>query len=188
MSDENKPPPDFAMLRAVEILAQIAEKMLSSEHVLPPSLDVPIILFNEHIMFTTGMTPQANIVKALGPGYAFPTKGWETYAIRERNKRYLLSALYRDGMLVAVDYYVAGARAVPELRNQDFGEFRLVPGQIGIGSEISKLDGRFVLVPEGPDGRIYLRSFECRYKGGVAFVQSDTDVVQRIVLYAVDAK
>jgi hypothetical protein len=188
MSDEKKPPPDFAMLRAVEILAQIAEKQMTSANVLPPPLDVPIILFNESLMFVIGKTQRASVIKALGPGYAYPARGWETYAMRENNTRYLLSALYREGVLVGVDYYLPNANRVPELAARNFGEFRLVPGQIAIGSDLMKLDERFVQVVEGPDTHIYSRVFEVRYRGGVAYAQSDGALIQRMVLYAVDSE
>ena len=38
-----KPPPDFAMVRAVEILAQIAEKRLKQPNVPPPPIDLSLI-------------------------------------------------------------------------------------------------------------------------------------------------
>ena len=81
------------MVRAVEILARIAEKQLKSAHVLPPPIDVPIVLFNEHIMFVIGKTQRAAVIAELGPGYAFPAKGWESYAMHEGTTRCLLSAL-----------------------------------------------------------------------------------------------
>jgi hypothetical protein len=185
MSDRGKPPPDFAMVRAVEILAQIAEKQLKSAHVLPPPIDVPIILFNEHIMFVIGKTQRAAVIAELGPGYAFPTKGWESYAMHEGTTRCLLSALYRDDVLVGVDYYVAPANRVPELRAGNFGEFRFVPGQIMIGSDMLRLDERFVAVAEGPDARTYSHAFEVRFPGGVAYVQGTGGHVQRLVLYVI---
>jgi hypothetical protein len=173
------------MVRAVEILAQIAEKQLKSAHVLPPPIDVPIILFNEHIMFVIGKTQRAAVVAELGPGYAFPAKGWETYAMHEGTTRCLLSALYRDDVLAGVDYYVAPANRVPELRVRNFGEFRLVPGQIMIGSDMLRLDERFVAVAEGPDNRTYSHAFEVRFPGGVAYAQGTGGGVQRLVLYAI---
>jgi hypothetical protein len=188
MSDGTKPPPDFAMLRAVEILAQIAEKQMTSAHTLPPPLDVPLVLFNEHIMFVIGKTQRASVVNALGPGYAFPARGWDTYAMREHNTRYLLSALYRDDVLVGVDYYVPKTNSVPELAVRNFGDFRIVPGQIAIGSDITNLDQRFVPVADGPDAHRYSYAFEVRYRGGVAYAQSNGPLIQRIVLYAVDSK
>jgi hypothetical protein len=120
----------------------------------------------------------------LGPGYAFPTKGWESYAMHEGSTRCLLSALYRDEVLVAVDYYVAPANRVPELRVRNFGQFRFVPGQIMIGGDMLRLDDRFAAVAEGPDNRTYSHSFEVRFPDGIAFVQGTGGHVQRLVLYA----
>jgi hypothetical protein len=186
MDSSGKPPPDFAMVRAVEILTQIAEKQRKAAHVLPPPIDVPIILFNEHIMCVVGKTQRAAVIAELGPGYGFPAKGWETYAMHEGNTRCLLSALYRDDVLVGADYSVAPANRVPELRARNFGEFRFVPGQIMIGSDMLSLDERFVAVAEGPDRRTYSHSFEVRFPGGVAYVQGTGGRVQRLVLYTVD--
>ena len=188
MSDDNKPPPDFAMLRAVEILATIAERQMASAHALPPPSDVPMVLFNENIMFVIGKTQRASVIKALGAGYAYPARGWETYAMRENNARYLLSALYRDDILVGADYYVPKANSVPELGPRNFGDFRLVPGQIAIGSDITRLDARFVRVDEGPDAQRYAHAFQVRYRGGVAYAQSNIGIIQRIVLYADDSQ
>jgi len=175
------------MLRAVEILAQIAERQMQSAQALPPPIDVPIILFNEHIMFVIGKTQRSAVIAALGPGYAFPAQGWETYAMREGKTRCLLSALYQDGVLVGVDYYVAKEGSVPELRPRDFGAFRLVPGQITIGLELLRLDERFTAVASGPDARTYSHAFEVRYPGGIAFAQGTGGTVQRLVLFALSA-
>jgi hypothetical protein len=185
LSDQGKPPPDFAMVRAVEILAQIAEKQLKSAHVLAPPIDVPIVLFNEHVMFVIGKTQRTAVIGELGPGYGFPTKGWETYAMHEGTTRCLLSARYDEGLLAGVDYYVAPANRVPELRARNFGEFRLVPGQVMIGSDMLQLDERFVPVADGPDARTYSHAFEVRFPGGVAYVQGTGGHVQRLVLYAI---
>ena len=173
------------MVRAVEILTQIAEKQRASAHILPPPIDVPIVLFNEHIMFVIGKTRKDAVVKELGPGYAFPAKGWDTYAMNEGRTRCLLSALYRDDVLVGADYSVAPEGRVPELRARNFGEFRFVPGQIAIGSDMLRLDERFVAVAEGPDRRTYSHSFEVRFPHGVAYAQGTGGNVQRLVLYAV---
>jgi hypothetical protein len=184
MSDHGKPP-DFAMVRAVEILVEIAEKQRAADRALPPPIDVPIVLFNEHIMFVIGRTLRAAVTAELGPGYAFPAKGWETYAMHEGGTRCLLSALYRDDVLAGVEYYVAPEKRVPELRARNFGEFRFVPGQIAIGSDMLRLDDRFTAVAEGPDARTYSHAFEARFPGGVAYAQGTGGRVQRLVLYAV---
>jgi len=185
MSNEGKPPPDFAMVRAVEIIAQIAEKLMNSASVLPPPIDVPVILFNENIMFVIGKTQRANVTKTLGQGYAFPAKGWETYAMRDNQNRYLLSLLYNEETLVGADYFVPKPSVVPELAPRNFGEFRLVPGQVSIGSDLTRLDQRFVEVREGPDARTYAHAFEVRFPGGVAYAQSNNAFIQRMVLYSV---
>lgn len=176
--------PDFALLRAVEILAQIAERQMQLAQALPPPIDVPIILFNEQLMFVIGKTQRSAVLATLRPGYGFPAKGWETYAMREGRRRCLLSALYRDDVLVGVDYYETKPSSVPELRPRDFGSFRLVPGQIEIGSDLVRLDQRFTAVASGPDARTYSHAFEVRYPGGVAFAQGTGGTVQRLVLYA----
>jgi hypothetical protein len=188
MADDTKAPPDFAMLRAVEILAQLAERLLKSTNVLPPPLDVPLVLFNENLMFVIGKTPRANVIKTLGAGYAFPYKGWETYATREGRARCLLSALYRDDVLAGIDYFIPKPSVVPELGTRSFGDFRLVPGQIAIGNEILRLDERFVSVDEGPDAQRYAYTYVAPYPGGIAFVQSNSGLIERIVLFAVDKK
>jgi hypothetical protein len=178
--------PDFAMVRAVEILVQIAEKQRSAAHVLPPPTDVPIVLFNEHIMFVIGKTQRAAVIAKLGSGYAFPTRGWDTYAMHEGAARCFLSLLYRDDVLVGADYSIAPANRVPELGARNFGEFRFVPGQIMIGSDMLRLDDRFVPVAEGPDARTYSHAFQVRFPGGVAYAQGTGGHVQRLVLYAID--
>jgi hypothetical protein len=184
VSDQGKPPPDFAMVRAVEILVEIAEKQRKADHALPPPVGVPIVLFNEHVMFVIGKTQRAAVVAELGPGYAFPAKGWDTYAMHEETTRCLLSVLYRDEVLAGVEYYVAPEKRVPELRARNFGAFRFVPGQIAIGSDMLRLDDRFAAVAEGPDNRTYSHTFEARFPGGVAYAQGTGGSVQRLVLYA----
>ena len=68
---EGRPPPDFAMVRAVEILAKIAEKRLKQPNVPPPPIDVPVILFNENVRFQIGVTKRTDVVRALGTGFGF---------------------------------------------------------------------------------------------------------------------
>jgi hypothetical protein len=107
--------------------------------------------------------------------------------MHEGSRRCLLSALYSNDVLVGADYSVAPAGRVPELRARNFGEFRFVPGQIAIGSDMLALDDRFVAVPEGPDARTYSHAFEARFPGGIAYAQGTGGHVQRLVLYAVSS-
>lgn len=186
MSDEggSKPPPDFAMVRAVEILAQIAERRLKQPNVPPPPIDVPVILFNENIRFQTGVTKRKDVIKVLGTGFAYPAKGWDTYGVRENNERRLLSAFYKDDLLVGVEFYVPQTESAPRLEPRELGEFRLVPGEVRIGMGIISLDERFVEAVGGPGTAVYKSAFEVRYPNGVAYAMGNDGTVSRLVLYA----
>lgn len=185
MSDDDKgrPPPDFAMLRAVEILATIAEKRLRAPNVPPPPIDVPVILFNENIRFELGVTKRSGVIKELGTGYPFPSIGWETYGIRDNGRR-LLSLFYKDDTLVALEYYIPKTDNAPNLAPRDLGEFRLIPGEVKLGSAIVSLDERFVPAVGGPSNIIYELAYEVRYPGGVAYAMGNAGILERLVLYA----
>jgi hypothetical protein len=121
----------------------------------PPPIDVPVILINENIRFQTGVTTRKDVVRELGTGFAYTAKGWGTYGLRENNERRLLSAFYKDDLLVGVEYYVPQTDAAPKLAPRDLGEFRLVPGEVRV-----------------------------RYPGGVAYAMGNDGTVSRLVLYA----
>jgi hypothetical protein len=180
----DRPPPDFAMVRAVEILAAIAEKRLRQPNVPPPPIDVPVILFNENIRFQTGLTRRDDVVRALGTGFAYPAKGWDTYSFREGRERRMLSAFYKDDVLVGVEFYVPMTDTVPNLAPRDIGAFRLVPGEVHVGSAIVSLDERFVEAVGGPGSAVYTYAYEVRYPNGVAYALGNDGTVTRLVLYA----
>jgi hypothetical protein len=184
VSDGGRPPPDFAMVRAVEILAAIAEKRLRQPNVPPPPIDVPVILFNENIRFQTGTTRRSDVVRALGTGFPYPAKGWDTYGIREGRERRLLSAFYKDDLLVGVEFYTPLTDTVPNLTPRDVGEFRLVPGEVRVGVAITSLDDRFVPAVGGPGTAVYTYAYEVRYPNGVAYAMGNAGIVSRLVLYA----
>jgi hypothetical protein len=179
-----KPPPDFAMVRAVEILAAIAEKRLKQPNVPPPPIDVPVILFNEHVRLQTGRTKRSEVVRALGTGFAYPAKGWDTYSVREGRERRMLSAFYKDDLLVGVEFYTPLTDTVPNLAPRDLGVFRLVPGEVQIGTAIVSLDERFVEAVGGPGTAVYRYAYEVRYPDGVAYAMGNDGTVSRLVLYA----
>jgi hypothetical protein len=183
-SSGGKPPPDFAMVRAVEILAQIAEKRLKQPNVPPPPIDVPVILFNENIRFEIGVTKRTDVIRELGTGFAYPAKGWDTYGVRENNERRLLSAFYKDELLVGVEYYIPQTDTAPKLAPRELGEFRLIPGGVRIGLAILSLDERFVPAVGGPGTAIYKLAYEVRYPGGVAYAMGNDGTISRLVLYA----
>ena len=168
MSDEGKPPPDFAMLRAVEVLASIVEKRMSQPNVPPLPIDVPVILFNENLRFEIGTTTRADVVNALGTGFPFPSKGWETYAVRNGSDKALLSTFFRDEKLIACEFYKPKAKNAPTLAPRDLGEFRLVPGEVKLGTAIVGLDERFTVAVGGPGSVMYKPSYELRFPRGVA--------------------
>ncbi len=184
--DENKPAPDFAMLRAVEILASLVEKRLSQPNVPPPPIDVPVILFNENIRFEIGATTRAEVIKALGTGYPFPSKGWETYGIRYGSSRALLSSFFRDDRLIAAEFYTPRTKNAPTLAPRDLGEFRLIPGEVKLGSSIASLDDRFCVALGGPATIVYKYRYELRFPGGVAYVMGNEGLIERLVLYAAE--
>jgi hypothetical protein len=181
---DDRPPPDFAMVRAVEILAAIAEKRMRQPNVPPPPIDVPVILFNENVRFQTGVTKRADVVRALGTGFPYPAKGWDTYGIREGHEKRLLSAFYKDDLLVGVEFYKPLTDTVPNLAPRDIGEFRLVPGEVRVGTAIVGLDERFVDAVGGPGSAVYTYAYEVRYPGGVAYAMGNEGTVSRLVLYA----
>jgi hypothetical protein len=172
------------MLRAVEILATIAEKRLRAPNVPPPPIDVPVLLFNENVRFAIGTTQRADVVNALGTGFPYPAKGWDTYGLREGRERRLLSVFYKDERLVGVEYYIPQTDAAPNLAPRDVGEFRLVPGEVRVGTAVVSLDERFVPAVGGPGSAVYAHAFEVRYPGGVAYAMGSAGVITRLVLYA----
>jgi hypothetical protein len=184
MSDDKFPTPDFAMVRAVEILAAIAEKRLRAPNVPPPPIDVPVMLFNENIRFETGTTRRSDVIRALGTGFAYPAKGWDTYSFREGRERRMLSAFYKDDLLVGVEFYVPMTDTVPNLAPREMGEFRLVPGEVRVGTAIVSLDERFVEAVGGPGTAVYKYAYEIRYPNGVAYAMGNDGTVTRLVLYA----
>jgi hypothetical protein len=181
---EGRPPPDFAMVRAVEILAKIAEKRLKQPNVPPPPIDVPVILFNENVRFQIGVTKRTDVVRALGTGFAYPAKGWDTYGVRENREKRLLSAFYKDGLLVGVEFYVPQTDTAPNLAPRELGEFRLVPGEVRVGLGVVSLDERFVEAVGGPGTAVYAHAYEVRFPGGVGYAMGNNGTITRLVLYA----
>jgi len=164
--------PDFAMQRAVEILAQVYEAGHARRNVPPAPIDRPVVLANEHLAFALGATTRADVERAFGVAFAYPMRGWHTYAARENGRRYFLSLFYADAALVALEYYLPKADRAPGLAARDYGEFRLSPGDVALGAAIASLDER------------YVTAFEARFPGGVAYVMGNGGLIERLGLYA----
>jgi hypothetical protein len=184
MKTPDEPVPDFAMQRAVEILANVYEAGRARANVPPAPLDRPVVLANEHVAFTLGATTRAEVERAFGVAFAYPMRGWHTYAAREDGRRYFLSLFYGDAGLVALEYYVPKADRAPNLAARDYGAFRLSPGDVALGTPFTALDERYVTAVGGPAPVVYAEAYEARFPGGVAYVMGNGGRIERLGLYA----
>lgn len=182
MSEERTP--DFAMLRAVEILAQVYEKNRTTRSAPPVPIDRPVVLANERVVLQLEKTTRAQVERAFGSGFAFPMPGWHTYAAREDGERRFLSLFYKDRALLALEYYVPKLGGAPTLAARDYGAFRLTPGDVAVGASTGGLDPRYVTAVGGPAPVVYAEAFEVRFPGGVAYVMGNGGRVERLGLYA----
>ncbi len=183
MSD--RPPPDFATLRAVEILASLVEKREQLAAAPPVRSDRPIVLFNETYAFALGTSTRAQIERALGTGFAFPAPGWHTYGVKgPAGERLFLSAIYQADRLVGVEHYLPKMKSSPALAPRNLGAFRLVPGEIGIGGACSAIGPPFSPSAGGPSALVYATAYEAHFPGGIAYAMGNDDRIERLVLYA----
>ncbi|GAC1574819.1 MAG: hypothetical protein NVS3B7_06920 [Candidatus Elarobacter sp.] len=183
MSDDDRAP-DFAMQRAVDILATIYERNRERRNVPPAPLDRPVVLANERVAFALGTTTRAGVERAFGVAFAYPMRGWHTYAAREDGARRFLSLFYKDDALIALEYFMPKTDGAPGLAARDYGAFRLSPGDVALGSRLIALDPCYVPAVGGPAPVIYAESHEARFPGGVAYVMGNGGIVERLGLYA----
>ncbi len=182
MSDK---PPDFATLRAVEILASLVEKRAALANDPPAPSDKPIVLFNERYTFSLATTTRASVERALGTGFAFPAPGWHTYGVRgPAGERLFLSAIYSGDRLTGVEHYLPKMASSPALEPRGLGAFRFVPSELGIGAALSAIEPPFYPAERGPAQLVYTTAYEARFAGGIAYAMGNDDRVERIVLYA----
>lgn len=172
------------MVRAVEILASIATRSRSAAIVPPPPIDRPVILFNEMRSFEIGKTKRSEVDHDLGSGFPYPAKGWSTYAVRFGGTRRLLSAIYRHDVLTGVEFYLPKGDGAPALSPRDWGDFRLIPGEVSIGMSLSALDERYTPAVGGPAQLVYAQAYEIRFPGGLGYVMGNNGQAERLVLYA----
>ena len=192
MSDDDNPAPDFAMKRAVDILAGIYERNRAKRNVPPAPLDRPVVLANEKLAFALGTTTRVQVERVFGVGFAYPIRGWHTYAAREDGARHFLSLFYANGaspepgerVLVALEHYVPKANGAPGLAARDYGAFRLSPGDVALGAATATLDERYTVAVGGPAPVVYAEAYEARFPGGVAYVMGNAGRVERMGLYA----
>lgn len=177
-------PPDFAMLRAVEILAGIHERQYTQPNVPPPPLDRPVVLFNETCPLQVG-TLEEDVRAKLGWGFAYPARGWHTYAVAgDSGERLLLSIFYKNHSLIAAELYVPKTDRTPNLEPRRLGAFRFTPGDIHVGMPVTSVPVSFVSAVGGPGPVVYDSAFEARFEGGVAYAMGKGGVLERLALYA----
>jgi len=175
------------MIRAVEVMAQFIERQMNRPNVPPAPLDRPVLLFNETLALEIGRTTREDAERAFGTGFPFPTQGWNTYAMRHDGHPALLSLFYRGESLIGAEHYYAKGKTQPALAPRNLGTFRLVPGEIELGTYFSKLSDDYVPAVGGPGGQVYATAYEARYPGGVAYVMGNAGRVERLLLY-IDAE
>jgi hypothetical protein len=183
MSD--RPPPDFATLRAVEILASLVEKRERRAAEPPVASDRPILLFNERYAFALATSTRKAVERELGTGFAFPAPGWHSYGVRgPAGERLLLSVIYKDERLVGVEHYLPKMKSSPALEPRGLGAFRFVPGEIGIGTALSAIRPPFSPAERGPAHLVYAEAYEAHFAGGLAYAMGNDGRVERLVIYA----
>jgi hypothetical protein len=178
-------PPDFAMLRAVEILANIYERRTKEAYAPPPPADKPIYLFSEGLPLDVTATRKRDVERALGIGFMYPAMGWHTYGVRgAKVNRLLLSLFYSNDRLISAELYVPKLDRAPKLEPQD-AHFRLVPGEIECGSQVTALPEHFGRMP-GVASTLgaYPEMFEARFPGGAAYAMGSKGSLERLALYA----
>jgi hypothetical protein len=184
VSDDERAP-DFAMQRAVEILASIYERNQSRPATPPVPLDRPVVLTTDQLIFTLGTTTRADVERVYGVAFSYPMRGWHTYAARENGSRRFLSLFYAaDKQLVAIEYYLPKIDRAPGLAARDYGALRLSPGDVALGSTTASLDARYTPAVGGPAPVVYREAYEARFPGGVAYVMGNDGVIERFGLYA----
>ncbi len=176
--------PDFAMQRAVEILARAYEAARARRNVPPAPLDRPVVLANERLVLALATTTRGEVERAFGVAFSYPMRGWHTYAAREDGQRNFLSLFYSKAALVALEYYVPKIDRAPGLAARDYGTFRLSPGDVALGAPTASLDERYVTAVGGPAPVVYGEAFEARWDGGVAYVMGNAGRIERLGLYA----
>lgn len=185
MSDR---PPDFALLRAVEILEKIAKER-SRPNAPPPPVDHPVVLATDRGTFAIGTTRRTSVERIFGRGYPYPAKGFHTYAIpppevpsEGQPKRWLLSLFYRGDLLFGVEYYIPKVSGLPNMPLATPGTIRVSPGEFKLGGPLNAL-GYFVPAHGGPSPVVYKLCFEARFAGGVAWIMGNQGRIERIAIY-----
>ncbi len=180
--------PDFAMQRAVEILANIYERGQKQNDVPPPPADKPIVLFSETIALDVARTQRPDVERALGSAFAYPARGWHTYCVRGPDGARLFASLfYSESTLIAAELYVPKVDRAPKLAPRDV-TFRFVPGEITVGKPITTLPKHFARISALAEKfGAYAEMFGARFPGGSAYAMGNGGTIERLAIYALRA-
>ena len=183
MNDEPDSP-DFAMARAVEILANIYERQHKTLETPPPPADRPIVLFNEELSLDVTTTTRADTERALGIGFAYPARGWHTYCVRgSGGERQFLSCFYSGERLASAELYLPKSERAPKLASRNL-RFRLVPGEIALGANVTSLPEHFGRMASAAEQLgAFANIFEARFPGGAAYAMGNGGVIERLAIY-----
>lgn len=188
MSDR---PPDFALLRAVEILEKIAKER--AQPVAPPTpVGHPVLLASDRLSLQIGTTRKRDVERVLRAGTSYPAKGFHTYAVAppqtqpdDAPKRWLLSLFYRGDLLFGAEHYIPKIKGIPPMPLATPGSVRLEPGGFCLGGALNAL-GYFVPAHGGPSPVIYSLCFEARFPGGVAWIMGNAGRIERFAIYGAE--
>ncbi len=147
------------------LVGRIAKRRRTSARV---TLSEPLRLVHGTTVFAVGETKRRDCEIKLGPGVAYPAAGWHTWTVTAiAGDTWLLSAFFRTGTLIAVEYYVAKTGSVPKYapraRGTAFAASNARAGSVG--------------------SVVYQQAFEARWDGGVALISGNDGRVERIALY-----
>lgn len=188
----DEPTPDFAMRRAVEVLADIYERQRKNAEVPPVPFDRVVVLFNESITFDVTKTTRREVERALGIAFAYPVRGWHTYCVRGAGGREFVSLFYEgpakaQSCLVSAELYLPKVDRAPRLQPRDLGGIRLVPGEIAIGTALTSLPENFARIEKLQGLGPYEHIFEARFPGGSAYAMGNSSTIERLAIYGLRA-
>jgi hypothetical protein len=183
---DERPPPDFAMTRAVEVLARLYERQVRREsETRPPPIDRPVQIFNETIAFDVTKTARNQVERALGLAFAYPTGGWHTYCVRgAEGAREFISLFYSRDALASAELYLPKTARAPALEPRNLGRFRLIPGEVALGMQIAALPDGFARMHKPKGLGPYDEILEARFPGGAAYAMASAGRIERLALYA----
>lgn len=176
------------MLRAVEVLAALAQRQRRLDDAPAPPMDVPVVLFNENIACAVGSTTRAHVESALGLGFAYPPGGWQTYCVLGVNEaREFVTLFYSDESIAAAELYSPTGENAPNLAARNLGRFRFVPAEISLGMQIASLPQSYARVGSLSERGRYADILEARFPGGAAYAMGNAGIIERLALYVARA-